>query len=162
MGAGKSLVGRTVARRSKRRFIDLDEVLVDRLGMPIVEVFDRHGEAVFRRAERDALVWAGRLGSAVVATGGGAFCDPGNRELIHREGRSVFLDVPWSVLAERLEDDHHHRPMFQSRRKAEELWRSRLDHYRQATWTLTLSGTESVDEVAQAVARLETEVPCVT
>ena len=162
MGAGKSLVGRIVARRSDRRFIDLDEVLEDRLGMPIVEVFNRHGEAVFRRAENEALAWAGGLESAVVATGGGAFCDPDNRELIHHEGRSVFLDVPWQTLAERLEDDHHHRPMFRSLQKAEGLWRSRLDHYRQATWTLTLSGTETPDEVALAVVRLETEVPCVT
>jgi shikimate kinase len=164
MGAGKSLVGRAVAARSRRRFIDLDSHLEERFEMPISEVFRHHGEPVFRRAERDALSWAARLDDdAVVATGGGAFCDDDNREMIHgRGGRSVFLDVPWTVIAGRLEQEHGNRPVFRSLEQAEQLWRARRPHYEKATWTLDLTGAESPDEIADAVLSRESGVPCAT
>ena len=92
MGAGKSSIGAAVADRLGSRFVDLDQEISRRLGAPIANVFADRGEATFRAAESDELARVAGLADVVVATGGGAFCEPANRELIHGSGGiSVFL-----------------------------------------------------------------------
>jgi shikimate kinase len=163
MGAGKTTVGGLVATRLGRPFVDLDDELEERFGMTIPQVFAGPGEAAFRRAERDALERVGRLGDRVVAVGGGAFCDPSNRAVMHSDGgRSLFLDVPWPILAARLEADHGGRPRYRGATDAERLYRTRRPHYVDATWTITLDGSESPDEVADLVVEVVSGAVCAT
>jgi len=163
MGAGKTSVGRALARRLDRPFIDLDGRWEDSFGMPIHEIFRSWGEEAFRKAEREGLESIGGLEGAVVATGGGAFCDPLNRDIIHSNGGcSIFLDVPWKVLARRLEDDHAERPKFTGPEAAEALYLERRPHYQAATWTVGLTGSESPEGVAEQVVGLVRRAPCAT
>ncbi len=163
MGAGKTSVGRELARRMERTFIDLDGRLEDSFGMPIQEVFQSLGEDVFRQAEKKNLESAGGGGDAVVATGGGAFCDPVNRDIMHSGGGcSVFLDVPWAVLIGRLEADPGGRPLFTGSEAARRLYDNRRPHYGQATLAVALNGSESPEEVAAQIAGLVVGVPCGT
>ena len=161
MGAGKSSVGAAVADRLGLRFIDLDGEISRRLGAPIPEIFARRGEATFRAAESDELARCAELDDVVVATGGGAFCSDANREVIHRLGGvSVFLDLPWAALRQRLTHDHSDRPMYDDTNQARQLFEERLPHYRCALVQVSLAGDEDPDEVAERVVETLREAPC--
>jgi shikimate kinase len=163
MGAGKSSAGAALAARLACDFIDLDNRLTKRFGAPISDVFKRHGEERFRVAEAEELARLAGLDGVVVATGGGAFCDADNRELIHAAGGvSVFLDLPWETLAERLSRDSTGRPLYGDPERARRLFISRLPLYRQATLRITLSGSELPDAVADRVFEALQEARCAT
>jgi 3-dehydroquinate synthase len=93
MATGKTTVGRAVAQRLERPFIDMDAVLVQRLGAPITEVFATRGEAHFRQAEHDLCLELSTPGGAVVAAGGGAIVNVENRLALARGGMLVCLTV---------------------------------------------------------------------
>jgi len=162
MGAGKSAVGAALAARLDYDFVDLDDRLVAELGMTIREFFERSGEQEFRIAESEALGRTTGLDRTVIATGGGAFCSSSNRDLIHSGGgRSVFLDVPWSVLARRLDGDQSERPKMTTLDRALELYRTRRQHYRCAMCKADLNGSETPDEVAERIEEMVAGVSCV-
>ncbi|OYV90262.1 MAG: hypothetical protein B7Z68_11580, partial [Acidobacteria bacterium 21-70-11] len=99
MGAGKTATGRALAYRAGTLFLDLDARVEASLRMTVARVFAERGEGVFRAEEARQLAACARFAACVVATGGGTFVQPGNRELIRRAGVSVFLDVPWGEIA---------------------------------------------------------------
>jgi shikimate kinase len=163
MGSGKSSVGRELARKLGLAFIDLDAVIAEDAGLTIPEIFARDGETVFRLAEREALRWTTGLGPTVVATGGGAFCSPDNRRLIHGSGAlSVFLDPPWEVILRRLPGTNDDRPLFESPQSARRLFEEREPDYRKASLTLSVGGDESPAAVATRITEALSEVACAT
>lgn len=163
MGAGKSLVGRLLAERLDRSFVDLDVHIEETVGMAIPEIFEAQGEDAFRRYEREALAWTTRVSDAVVATGGGAACDAVNLNIMHASGgRSVFLDVPWSVLAARLGQDLGDRPMITTEKEAKRLFEARRPHYQEASWTVALTGRETPEQVVSLVLEVLAGVSCAT
>lgn len=163
MGAGKSALGKLLAARLGFAFLDLDAHLVERFGMAIREVFERLGEERFRAAEREALRWTTTLERTVVATGGGAFCSLANRDLIRAAGgRSVFLDLPWAALADRLQGDQSERPKFGGLEAAHRLYQERRPHYLEATVIVRLDGTEPEDAVLERILELTAGAACAT
>ncbi len=161
MGAGKSSIGAALADRLSLGFIDLDEEISRRLDAPIPEIFTRFGEATFRTAEHEELARCAESVDIVVATGGGAFCSDANRDVIHRSsGVSVFLDLPWAVLRQRLLRDHSDRPMYNDTDQARLLFEERLPHYKRALVRVSLAGEEDPDEVAERVVATLREAPC--
>lgn len=102
MGAGKSTVGREVAPVLGLRFVDLDDELQARRGLPAGELLTTMGEATFRLAEVEVLADVLSRGPAVVALGGGTLEGPGAWELVDAWGTAIFLDAPIAVLAERV------------------------------------------------------------
>jgi len=102
MASGKSAVGRRLAERSGWDFLDTDERVERAEGRSVREQFEESGEDRFREAEREALRALEGRRRLVVATGGGAFADSGNRSWIRARGRSIWLDVPLEIVRERL------------------------------------------------------------
>ncbi len=102
MGSGKSTVGRLVAHRTGRPFIDTDDLVEAAAGLSVAEVFDREGEAGFRAREADALRQALNLDEAVVAVGGGAVVRDDNRQRMRQGGQVVWLTADPDVLAARV------------------------------------------------------------
>lgn len=91
MGSGKSAVGRQVAGRLGLRFVDSDEEIVARTGVDISYIFEREGEAGFRRREAEVIDELTLQDGILVATGGGAVLDPGSRARLRERGRVVYL-----------------------------------------------------------------------
>ncbi len=152
MGAGKTTTGRALARRTGSLFVDLDGRVEASLRMPVAEVFRARGEGFFRAEESRQLAACARFASLVVATGGGTFAQPANRELIRRLGVSVFLDVPWGEVARRLPGKRGERPLFGSPAQAFELYSQRLPHYRAADLTLRPEPGEDAETLAGRLA----------
>lgn len=123
MGAGKSTVGRRLARALGRRFYDLDAILSERAGATIATIFDIEGESGFRRRESVLLDEYTRLPNAVVATGGGCVVLPRNREMLRERAFVVYLATPVEIQLRRLRHDTQ-RPLLQApdrRRRLEAL-----------------------------------------
>ncbi|HWI75514.1 MAG TPA: shikimate kinase [Sphingomicrobium sp.] len=102
MGAGKSTVGRRLAKRLRLPFVDSDEAIEDAAGLSAGELFERYGDKDFRDGERRLvarLVDEGNI--RVIATGGGAYVDPTTRKLLNERAITVWLDAPVDILAER-------------------------------------------------------------
>jgi shikimate kinase len=103
MGAGKSTVGRRLARRLGLPFVDSDEEIERAADHKISEIFDRFGEASFRDGERRVVRRLVGGPPAVLATGGGAFIEPATRALILERCIAVWLDADVETLAERVQ-----------------------------------------------------------
>lgn len=101
MGAGKSTVGRRLARRLGLSFVDSDDAIEDAAGYSAAEVFERYGESDFRDGERRLVARLVDGTVRVIATGGGAFADPRTRELLNERAITVWLDAPVDVLTDR-------------------------------------------------------------
>lgn len=113
MGAGKTAVGRQLARSLGRDFHDADAEVEKRTGVDIDFIFEKEGEAGFRRRERDALVQLTELENIVLATGGGAVLDPENRSNLGARGLVVYLAASVSQQLERTRHSRN-RPLLQT------------------------------------------------
>jgi len=131
MAAGKTSVGRSLARRLDWRFVDVDEQIEERERLTVSDIFVRHGEPYFRGVERAVLANQVPLRHAVVATGGGTFVDPQNRAMMKADGLAVWLDVPLEDVIARIPQDGR-RPLAADRANLEGLFHSRRAAYEEA------------------------------
>jgi shikimate kinase len=103
MGAGKTTVGRRLAAALHLPFVDADEEIERAAGLTVQEIFKHHGEADFRRGERQVIARLLTQPPHILATGGGAFMDEGTRALMKQKAISVWLKAPLEVLLRRVE-----------------------------------------------------------
>ncbi len=114
MGTGKSTIGRMIAARLNRPFVDMDVEIERRAGQSIPEIFATRGEEAFRQMERDLCrELAGQRG-LVIATGGGALVDPTNRERMIASGIVICLQASPEGLLARLRAEASTRPLLHS------------------------------------------------
>ncbi len=102
MGAGKTTVGRRLASRLGRHFLDSDEEIEKAAQMTIPEIFEQRGEPEFRAGETRVIARVLKDGDIVLATGGGAFVNPDTRALVKAEAVSVWLKAEVDILFERV------------------------------------------------------------
>lgn len=103
MGAGKTTVGRLLAERLQRSFVDTDAVVEAEAQVTVAQIFAADGERDFRRREAAAVRHVAALRGQVIAVGGGAVLDPGNVTQLRATGDLVLLDADPSTLAVRVE-----------------------------------------------------------
>ncbi|PKO27313.1 MAG: shikimate kinase [Betaproteobacteria bacterium HGW-Betaproteobacteria-5] len=133
MGAGKTTVGRQLAKRLARPFFDSDHEIVERTGVPIPTIFEIEGEEGFRRREVQTIHELTETAGIVMATGGGVVLNSENRRRLHDTGWVVYLNVPPALLFERTRHDRN-RPLLHVADplvKLEELHASRDPLYRE-------------------------------
>ncbi len=134
MGAGKTTVGRALAKRLRLKFLDLDDVIEQREQMSVAEIFASSGEAAFRRMESAALCTLlqdrGVAGDLVIALGGGAFIQKENRAALNAAGAiTVLLEAPLEELRRRCNREGKVRPLAQEQAKFGELFAARRADY---------------------------------
>lgn len=112
MGAGKTTVGRTLARRLDMHFIDSDHEIQARTGVSIPTIFEIEGETGFRKREAQVIADLTKNTGLVMATGGGVVLNPENRALLKANGLVVYIDVSPEALCERIRHDKN-RPLIQ-------------------------------------------------
>ena len=153
MGAGKSSVGRLVARRLGRCLVETDEMIIATEGRPIPVIFAERGEAHFRALEDEMLALLALKEGEVIATGGGLPCREGRPEALRALGTVVWLSGDFPTLYERALRGGD-RPMLagRSREEVEALYRSRIPYYARAHLTVETSGL-GPDQVAAGVCR---------
>lgn len=150
MGAGKSAVGKIVARKLGARFTDLDDLIVSREGKSIALIFENQGETEFRRMETEALAEALATGPAVVAAGGGMLLKPENRKMI-AGAVVVNLNATVETLLKRLAGTEDIRPLLAGGEGAvRALFEKRRETYRAVEFQVTTDG-KTPGEVAEEV-----------
>lgn len=165
MGAGKTSIGRQLAKMLKMPFVDSDIALVSQAGISIEEIFSRYGEETFRQFERKVI---GQLLAdqrpKVVAVGGGAFVQPETRALIQEKGISIWLRATMPQLMERIQANAN-RPLLKQGDPAEilaKLMDVRYPIYAEAAITVdSLDGAMylTVQAIANALSQYLAESP---
>ena len=158
MGAGKTTVGRLVARRLRRPFFDSDHEIERRCGVGVPVIFDIEGEPGFRAREAHATAEIAALEGIVLATGGGVVLDAENRRRLTARGTVVYLHARPADLYERVRHDKN-RPLLATPdplEKLEELYARRDPLYREVADFVIDTGKQSVQALARRLLlRLE-------
>jgi len=155
MGAGKTTVGRQLARRLGRPFFDSDHEIVERTGVPIPTIFEIEGEEGFRRREVQTIHELAESANIVMATGGGVVLNPENRRRLHDTGWVVYLNVPPVLLFERTRHDRN-RPLLHVAdplAKLEELHAIRDPLYRETAHIVVEGGHLVASGIVQHLLR---------
>lgn len=150
MASGKTTVGAALASLLDRRFIDLDEWIVTRAGCSISDLIAREGEERFRQMETEALREAAGS-SAVIAPGGGAITRGENREVMTQAGVMIWLDAPFELCWQRIQQDEVVRPLAATEKVARERYMQRLPLYQQASLRIAINSHQTPEEIAKAI-----------
>lgn len=151
MGAGKSTVGRVLARRLKWRFIDSDHEIERRCGVKIPVIFEIEGEAGFRARETQIIAELTALEGVVLATGGGVVLSEVNRRHLGAQGTVVYLWARPEHLFERVRQDKN-RPLLATAdpmTRLQELYTERDPLYRSVADLVIETGTQSVQALTR-------------
>lgn len=151
MGAGKTTVGRLLARKLKLRFIDSDQEIEARCGVKIPLIFEIEGEIGFRAREAQMIAELTALKGVVIATGGGAVLAASSRECLSNRGVVVYLRARPEDLYERVRHDRN-RPMLATADplgRMKQLYAERDPLYREVADIIVDTGTQTVQTLAR-------------
>lgn len=164
MAAGKTTLGKALARELGLQFIDLDHYIESRYHCTVSQLFAERGEEVFRQIERNMLHEVAEFEDVIIATGGGTPCFYDNMEYMNAQGITVFLDASIDVIYTRLTIARVQRPLVAGK-SAEELrayiadmLNRRLFYYTRATHTFCANMLENAEQVNQSVARFRADI----
>lgn len=143
MGSGKSRLGRRFSEFLDMQFVDMDFYIEERNCKSIPRIFAEEGEAEFRKKERKALEELSEFTDLVIATGGGAPCFFDNMDLMNETGKTIYLNIDPSILADRLMKSKTERPLIKGKSREElvdfidETLRKRNEFYTKAQYEIT-------------------------
>lgn len=153
MGAGKTTVGRILARRLKLRFLDSDHEVEARCGVKIPVIFEIEGEAGFRNREAQAIAELSALDGIVLATGGGAVLSASSRQHLAAGGTVVYLRAKPEDLFNRVRHDRN-RPLLATAdplARLRELYAERDPLYREVADIVVETGAQNVQALARGL-----------
>ena len=153
MGAGKTTIGRKLARALHLRFMDCDHEIEQRTGASIPLIFDIEGEPGFRAREKRVIDELTLMADAVIATGGGAVLDPDNRKCLSERGFVVYLHAPLEHLLARTRGDTN-QPLLKTGdrvKRMQELMKFREPLYREVADLIVDTGALTLAAVVHQI-----------
>jgi shikimate kinase len=156
MGAGKTTVGRLVAKHFNQDFFDTDHEIERRTGVKIPLIFELEGEGGFRRREAAVIEELTQSENIVLATGGGAVLLPENRQNLKAHGTVIYLRANVNELWLRTRNDKN-RPLLQTgnpRERLEKLFEERDPLYREVADIIVDTGGQAVGTIVHEIERL--------
>ena len=153
MGAGKTTIGKSLANRLDKTFVDSDHEIQKRTGVNIPIIFEIEGEAGFRKRESEMLQELVKLENIVLATGGGSVLEQENRELLRQNGTVVYLRAAVDDLWQRTRHDKN-RPLLQTpdpHAKLCELYAQRDPIYCETAHIIVETGKQSAHSLVQQI-----------
>lgn len=153
MGAGKTTIGRALAKKLNKRFIDSDHEIEARTGASIPLIFEIEGETGFRQRESEVIRDLTAQSDIVLATGGGAILRPENREYLKTRGTVIYLRASINSILQRTSHDKN-RPLLQTadpRQKLEQLAREREPYYLEVADFVIETGRPNVQSLVQMI-----------
>ena len=160
MGAGKTTVGKALAKDLGVMFYDLDWYIESRMRKTVKQIFDEVGEEGFRKIEHNMLHEVAEFENVVVSCGGGTPCFFDNMDYMNGHGQTVFLDVHPDILFNRLRVATHQRPILQGKTDEElrafivDALDKRAPFYLQARYRFDAGRLESRRQIAESVQQL--------
>ncbi len=158
MGAGKSTIGRQLARSLHLKFVDSDREIEEKTGVDIPLIFELEGESGFRKREKEVIDELSARTGIVLATGGGAVLDADNQRHLCSRGYVIYLHTSVDQQLKRIAHDKN-RPLLQTanpRQKLAELMEFRDPLYREiADWTIETDGCRVRDVVQTIIRHIE-------
>lgn len=155
MGAGKTTIGRQLAKSQDKDFLDSDHEIESRTGVNIPTIFELEGEGGFRLREQAMIDELTQRGDIVLATGGGAVLNEQNRANLHSRGLVVYLRATITDLLARTRHDKN-RPLLQTadpQKKLEELFAQRDPLYREIADIIVDTGQQSVPQLVRQLEK---------
>ena len=154
MGTGKTSVGKVLGKKLKKTVLDVDQWIESKEKRSIAEIFEKDGEAYFRRLEKEAVQAIAREENVVITTGGGAVLDPDNRRALSESGWVVALHASPEAIFKRVKNSKK-RPLLQEADMLSEIQRLlevRKPLYHQADFSLDTDGKNPA-QVAKMILR---------
>jgi len=155
MGAGKTTIGKLLAKHLGKTFYDTDHEIEKRTGVKIPVIFELEGEAGFRKRESAVIQDLAKLNGIVMATGGGAVILEENRRLLQTNGTVIYLRANVHELWHRTRNDKH-RPLLQNvdiRAKLEQLYAERNPLYTQTATLIFDTGNQPVTNILNQIEK---------
>lgn len=155
MGAGKTTVGKALAKKLQMQFYDLDWYIEERFRQKISDLFAQKGEDGFRLIEQKMLHEVAEFENVVLALGGGTPCFFDNMDYLNRCGTTIFLDATPQTVVQHLRISHTVRPLLKDKQGDELLQHiarqlsERMPYYRQAQLTVNVDILDNFDKIDQ-------------
>ncbi|GAB3801071.1 shikimate kinase [Virgibacillus kimchii] len=160
MGVGKSTLGKELANRLRRNFIDIDQEIEKMYGMETTKIFKVHGEEAFRQKEQELSIYYAKQPGYIISLGGGAFMNEAIRHLCLSHCVIIYLDLSWEYWKDRISILVDSRPILQQKNMEEirELFQERktlyLNHHIKINMD-ELNIEDSVQAVMEAMEKLD-------
>jgi shikimate kinase len=156
MGSGKSAIGRTIAKKLGRRFIDTDRFIERKFGKTVPEIFESENEETFRTIEKETVKKVSQYVGIVIATGGGAVKNPENFKVLKESGWIIALYASPETLYKRIAGKKV-RPLLLNQKDPvkvlEDIFNERKTMYAQADFQISTENKE-IDEIADEIISL--------
>ncbi|MBE6292842.1 MAG: shikimate kinase [Bacteroidales bacterium] len=165
MAAGKTTLGKALAKELGLQFIDLDHYIEARYHRTISQLFAEKGEYGFRKIEQSMLHEVAEFEDVIISTGGGTPCFFDNMEFMNRQGTTVYLQASTEVIHTRLTIARVQRPLVTGKSEAElrtyiaETLQLRIPYYHQAHYTFCSEKLEDSTQVSDTVSQFCREIP---
>lgn len=156
MASGKTKIGKAIAQIGGYGFIDTDEMIIQRMGISINEIFEKYGEDYFRELEREAVKEAGKEDNAVISTGGGVVLDKQNIENLRENGVIFNLSPAFEVIEQRLKDAAASRPLLknQETEKIRKRFDERKPYYDNCDFKIEVSNDKDPGYFANKIIKI--------